>query len=622
MGGGYTYSDEFPAVEGDLTFTPNPAIPVEAIPDLYISYKIPAGLNLSLLVYIHGWNGQAGVVGSFDPDAIDYLMNQGIGILAVALRGRNTGVVGDIEKYRDAQALESYDEYLSIKHLINNVLPSGQIDPNKIIRYGISGAGFGSPVKFPDLYSVIVSWYAMARYGTYTGDPIGFTGWYTDDVNYQGQIQGSVGGAPLLSSDSRYLSRDHIRAARNILGKVYLYHDANDNTVKVDHSDYLNTEFGTYSIPHQFNRSTNGDFAHGNADLLIDKFGVTPGLQWVNDAKNLTRNTIPLTGTLHVAGFVFYDKTNLQIWIKKYRKNIVANNTGATGYDNQGKTDAATVVYDITNNQYQVAPIIPSTADQFFFIEIINALGTKMALLSALDTVTLKPNIFNLKPLSLSGYSWKLFYDFSNPDGYLLDDLSKVSNVFDLTGNNNFAFQQTRASRASIVSNSLDNGVLQLAGIAGTLAINVDRLEFTAEHTIVIKYDPDAATVASLSDQIIGSGSGGSSSIRLDTFSGKLQIAYSTQSNNFISNATPSNTNVGLQTMVLRRNAANQVVASIKNTSGTYHYTVGTSSGTFRLNTIGSASALTKQFAGKIYKVAAVGEYLSDADRDDLLNNF
>lgn len=632
-GGG---SPSFPASDGETDFTMTD-IPGINIPDLYIAWNLPAGNNIPLLVFIHGWSGGGQVTGNIDPAAISFLHSHGIGILGVGLRGRNTGVSyandpAQVDIYRDAFGQEAYDEYASIKYFLENIATPGHVNDQKIIRYGISGAGFGTPVKFTDLYSLVVSWYAMAKYGTYESDPgSAFTGWYTDDVNFEGSIQGAIGGAPKGSAgyaagiiDARYLSRDHIRSARNILQKIYLYHDTGDTTVKVDHSDLLEDEFIAHAKTYVYNRSTNGDYAHGNADIIFGKYpGLGNSLDWVDDAKALTRPTAPATGTFHVPGFLVLDKSDLKIWIKRYHTNNVAS-PAAGARDNQGKIFAASVNYNLTNDTYEVTPIFPgAVGDQFFFIEIIRGLKTVQALVSASDVVTLVPKTLNKSPLNLSAYAWKCFFDLSDSDSYILDETGDVSNLIDLTGNGKNFYQQTRATRVPVSASSyLDNGVYQIKGGSGTLATQSNDLLFSGQFTLVCKYDFDAATVGSVNDNLLGRGSGSTSLVNFGTFSGKLQVSFKTESSTFASNQTPSNSNVGVQTMVVTRNASNVVTIKIKNSTNTYTYDMGTHTGNFDLRLLGASGAFTKQFNGDIYKFAAVDALVSDTDVTTILDNF
>lgn len=627
----------YEALSGETTFAMNDILGESLTPELYIAYEVPAAGNCPLLVYLHGWDGGGGIIGAFHTQAIADLKAAGIAILGVGMRGRNTGTdfansSTDVEEYRDASALELYDVKASIEYFVQSVAASGQINTSKYFVYGISGGGgnaFGLASKFPDLFSMIVSFYGISKYGTYTDDPnSSITSWYSDQLGFQSAIQKAVCGAPGGTGiiDAAYLARDHSRAVRNYAGKLYMYHDEGDNTVHKVLSDLVQTDLlaagkteGTDFVYHE---SDDGSYGHGNHALSVDLYDGVFGMEWLADALSLTKPSMPASGTLHVAGYVITDAFTL--WIKKYRKNVTATPRAQAMITNQGKFFAATVVYNNTNETYQITPIISSTSDQYFFVDITKGAKTVMALVSASDTVTLQPKTVQKFPLDLSAYDWEVYFNFGDAtDGYVLDDQSKVSNVFDLTGNNHFAFQHTRATRAAIVSGSLDNGVMYLSGTSGTLAANVDSVTFSGEFTIVFSCDPDAATVTSLAGGIIGRGAGGASGILFGTFSGKVQISIDSQTGTMLSSSTPTNSNVGKQAWFFRRDASNHIHAKCVNSSGTYDYgDMGELTGIFEWRTIGSSASSAKGFAGKIYKVAAANEDIGDTDATSIIQNW
>jgi hypothetical protein len=421
------------------------------------------------------------------------------------------------------------------------------------------------------------------------------------------------------------MSRDHLSGVKNLLKKVYLYHDSGDVTVFVDQSDAIEDELIAQSKTYVYNRSTNGDYAHGEADLID---GIYPGagnsLDWVDDAKTLTRPTVPNTGTVTVCGFLVWDTQDTKIWCKRYKKNFTATPRSAAR-ENQGKIFRVEVTYNLTNETFTCQGVYPGAlGDQFFFVDITKGAKRVLALISKDDVVTLQPKTLAKAPLNLTSYSWNVFYDLSDSDSYILDETSDVSNIIDLTGNQNNAFQQTRATRVPVSGSSyLDNGVYLLRGTSGTLSTNADGVVYSGELTFAIKIDPDAASVASLNDLVFGRGAGGLSQFYLATSAGKVQVNFDTETGAFIGNSTPANTDVGLQTIVVTRDSSNQVRVKIKNSTNTYDYgIIGTSSGNFDLRVIGAGTAATKQFNGKIYKFASVGEKISDADITDILDNW
>lgn len=635
-------TEQFPAISGETSFDMDD-IPIENIPPLYISYDIPAGANNALLVYVHGWNGGGGLVGAIDPDAMDYLHSNGIGVIGIGMRGRNTGTdyANDfltVEVYKDAGALENYDAYKSVKHFIDNVAPQGQIDKTRIIFWVISGgggAGYGVANKFPGLISTDVIWYGIPKYGTYQNDtrPT-LTSWYTDLDQFEGQIQAAIGGAPKGETgytagiiDEYYIARDHLNGIGNSTDtKFHLYHDTNDGTVFDDLSDAAEVQLIANGQDYVYHHSSDESYQHGEADLIVDKFSLSPqhGLHWIDDAKTITRSRISNIGTLYVPGYVIPVDEDLEpifsYWLKSYRKNVPAS-PSSQARRNQGKAGAATLTYNLVNNTFQTSLIKgnSSVGDQFFFVDITHGANNILALVSTSDVVTLKPVTWNQSPASISS-DWKFYYDFSGSDQYLLDDADKVSNVWDLTGNNNIAFQEVRATRASIVSGSLDNGVVKLSGTSGTLATNVDVLTLTNEFTIAFSIDPDQTVIGSLSENILGGGAGGSSLIQFTNNSGKISANFQSQSGTFVGNFTPNNTNLGKQVWVFRRDGSNVVTATCKNSTSTYTYTLGTAAGSFVPKIIGGGASSAKQFSGKIYKVAVSDDRLSDTDVTTLLD--
>jgi len=637
-----------PAISGQTTFEmadlgePN-------LPDLYIDYNLPAGSDLSLLVYIHGWNG-GGVI-PFDSTTIDYLHTNNIGILGVGMRGRNTdvGYANDaavVENWRDASGLEIYDIYASVKYFLNNIASSGHINQNKIFIYGISGGGgnaLGAACKIPDMFSLIVDWYGMGKYGNYETDPYtATTSWFTDAAGfYQSPIQKAVNGHSPKSpgagyiagtSDMSYVSRDHIRFIRNLNSPIHFYHAPIDGQVDVDLSDNLEDQLIIEGKTYDYYRDNAYD--HDHFDLAPTYFdpGVF-GLQWLNDAKTLTRTTLPTSGSIYVPGFYISDTRDFEVWIHKYRQNFAQSVWSDQGRFNQGKSYAAEVDYNVTNGTYEVTPIFghDSLGERFFFMRIDHGGIIQWAFVAQSDVITMIPKVYGLDPLNLV-YAWKVFHDFSNTDSYILDDASNVSNANDLSDNHNIAFQPTRASRVVITGGALDNGVLQYSGTSGTLATQYNPIIFTGEFTFVFKIDLYAASVAAVSEILFGHGSGGQSNFQLGTFSGKITATLQVEGGGSRTSTSlpsfgPANANLGVQTWVLRRNASNELKLEMKGDINSVSYNTasgifGTLAGNFDLRVLGAGTALTKQLNGAIYKFAACDEYISDTDTTNFLNNF
>jgi hypothetical protein len=324
-----------------------------------------------------------------------------------------------------------------------------------------------------------------------------------------------------------------------------------------------------------------------------------------------------------VPGFLVLDKSDLQIWIKKYHFNNPAS-PRASAIFNHGKTYAASVDYNLTNDTYEVTPIFPgAVGDQFFFIEVRRGVKTVQALVSASDVVTLVPKTLAKSPLNLSAYDWKCFLDLSDSDGYVLDETGDVSNIIDLTGTGKNFYQHTRATRVPVSGSAyLDNGLYQIKGGSGTLSTLSNDLLLTGEFTIAIKYDFDAESVVSVADQLLGRGAGGVSQLQFSNFAGRITASFKTETSTLVTQQSVVNSDVGVQTLVLRRNASNEVEIKIKNSTNTYTYAMGAHAGNFDLRVLGAATAFTKQFNGDIYKMAVVDALVNDADTTNILDNW
>src|SRR5690606_12569964 len=101
---------------------------------------------------------------------------------------------------------------------------------------------------------------------------------------------------------------------------------------------------------------------------------------------------------------------------------------------------------------------------------------------------------------------------------------------------------------------------------------------------------------------------------------GKIRVNIGDQNGGFISNSTPSNTDVGKQSWYIRRDSSNNVHVKCINSTNTYDYgIVGSLTGAFQFRVLGSAASANKNFSGKIYKVAAAAEDIGDSAASSIL---
>lgn len=634
-------ANQYPATTGETAFsftdntTPQGILGENLIYPLYLTWMVPAKGSLSLLVFLNGWNSG----GNYLPTAAQqYLSDNNIAFVSIGKRGRNTimpGYVNDnahpgvVEQYRDASGAECYDIYQTIQYFLNNVVVTGQINTQKIFAYGSSGGG-GNAIamasKYPELFSIIVDWFGMSKYGSYPGDPgIAFLGWAVTNTGYTGAIQDSIGGPSVGSigytagvNDAFYPARDHIRGVGNYKGKIYMYHYTGDTDVSVVHSDNLETQLIANGQTYIYHRSAS-IYTHGNFDLLNSIFdSVTPyGLHWVSDAKTLTAQTLPNSGTLFVAGFVV--TSNFQVWCKRYIKNVVDPNIKY----NQGRIGATALTYNVSANTYTMTPVFPTspTEPYMFVYVVVGSIGMNYLVADG-DTIAVSPKTLAKKPASLN-YTWTLFYDLSDSDGYVLDDAGNVSNIIDLTGNNRPAWQQTRATRKAITSGGLSTPIYLLRGTSGTLASNVDSFTLTGTFSLVVKVN---ATTVGTDFNILGRGT---SSLYIGPFGPytHTQIVLKINGSTYQGQNNSTNTEAGTGLMVigLRRDSSNNIYMYSKSAAGLFVYgpagVLGNNSSAFDVGSIGGVAAVN-QFNGTIYRVATSSDDIGATDMQTLLNSW
>lgn len=634
--GGYTLTT------GQTTFpmtdvTAPAGVPGEnLVPELYLRWYVPAKGNLSLLVFLNGWSSG----GDFLPiqSTRDYLTAHNIAIVSIGKRGRNadpgyttdTGHGTNLENYRDASGIEPFDIYQTVQYFLSNIVTSGQIDTDKIFGYGTSGGGgnvLATASKFPDFFSMIVDWFGMAKYGSYPGDPdSSWKGWALDDVGYQGDIYLATGGPSIGGigyvtgiNDGYYLSRDHIRGIANFKGKLHMYHYTGDGYVAITQSDKLETALIANGQTYAYHRSTSVSlYDHGNFDIEDSIFdSVTPyGLHWVTDAQNLTRTALANSGTMFVAGYVI--TRSFQLWTKRYRNNASAYG----GYrNNQGRTSACSLTYNVSSNTYQITAIFPtSPLEPYCFVNLIVGSWDIDVMIAENDIITLSPKTLNKQPGGLN-YTWTLFYDLSDTDGYILDDAGNVSNLIDLTGHDRIAWQQTRASRKAVSGGGLLNPIYLMRSTSGTLNTLVESFQLTGTFSLIVKVN--AVTVGT-SKNILGRGTSGIY-IEVKAPYTKTQIILNIGGTSFqpLNNSTNTENGTGLMVIGVRRDSSNNIYLYTKSAAGFFVYgpsgILGNSANAFDIASIGGVST-TNQFDGTIYRVATSQDDIGATDMQTLLN--
>jgi pimeloyl-ACP methyl ester carboxylesterase len=300
-----------------------------AITNLYTYYKY-SGRALPALIVMHGWDGDAT---SFN-ETTDFGRWAGYGyfVIVPGMRGRNSA-----SGSRDASGREIYDIYDALVEC-RRLFPHA-ISPDKAVLLGYSGGGgnvLAAACKFPDAWSMVISYFGMSDYGR-----DGTDGWYYNNGgSYTTAIATSVGGVP-GDVPNNYYARDATAAIQNYSGgHLHLYHSSSDTTVPYVHSQRVAAAMLAAGLSN-YTAHYSTDYTHGYpADIPAL---VTSEADWKGDGLSSAAWTVPASGTHTVIGYMVNKR--YACWLRAY---------GSTTY---GLDAAATVAYGAVANQYTVTPL-------------------------------------------------------------------------------------------------------------------------------------------------------------------------------------------------------------------------------------------------------------------------
>ena len=221
-----------------------------AIPNLYTLYNY-SGRDLPALVVMHGWSGDAA---AFDSTDLARWAGYGYFVIVPGMRGRNNA-----SGSRDASGRETHDLYdalVECRRLFPHACSS-----SKAVLLGYSGGGgnaLAAACKFPDTWSMVISYFGMSDYGR-----DGTHGWYYNNGgSYTAEISASVGGVP-GDVPNNYYARDATAAIQNYTGgHLHLYHSPSDVNVPSVHSQRASAAMQAAGLSN-YTEHYSTDYAHG-----------------------------------------------------------------------------------------------------------------------------------------------------------------------------------------------------------------------------------------------------------------------------------------------------------------------------------------------------------------------
>ncbi len=304
---------------------------IDSIKDLYAKYSYyVSAKQLPVVILIHGFVQDASAIS----DAImEDMAGYGFFAVAVGMRGRN-GASG----IPDVSGRELHDVY----DLVNCVKRefAGVVDADNVHCSGYSGGGgnvFGLAAKFPDTFRNLAAHFGIADYG-YDPD----IGWWHTHPTRQATLKRWIGYTP-EENPGAYMSRAHqLGIGRNLLGgKLWIFHDSQDASVPVSHSDCVAAKMDSASNSNYFLSITDVDgkvrWLHNSphADAPARHTRDYWGASILNNA--VPSWIVPKKGDMLVQGYLVTKR--FQVWL------------------GNGQEHVAELTYDIEAGNYTLSPL-------------------------------------------------------------------------------------------------------------------------------------------------------------------------------------------------------------------------------------------------------------------------
>jgi len=228
----------------------------------------------------------------------------------VEMRGRGTSAGTE-----DCGSREIQDIIDAVEYVKDNYAAS--VDEDQIYVVGWSGGGgnvFSLLSKFPDYFNGGVACYGISDYGH-----DGVDGWYQNGASaaqitlMESWIGDTPGNVP-----NNYHSRDSLLAITNYTdGHLFMFHDDQDSSVPIVNTDNIRDALDGAGIAN-YTRNVTGvaddprwlhEQPNTNNDIILSEAVFMPDVI----GKTYAAWTVPLTGTLEVAGFL--DTKRFSLWL-------------------------------------------------------------------------------------------------------------------------------------------------------------------------------------------------------------------------------------------------------------------------------------------------------------------
>jgi pimeloyl-ACP methyl ester carboxylesterase len=382
---------------------------------------VTGATNLPILICGHGYHETVADMNTADNNLTRWAR---LGYFIIAVEGRgNNGSSG----VQDDAGRETMDVYDALQYVITN--HSDKVVVDRISLLGFSGGGASAllmATRYPDLFQSATDFFGISDWSA----------WYTQEPARQAALVSDIGGTPAAKPDE-YAARKTIESlATNFQGYLTMFHDADDASVEVSHSQNVAAAYVTAGRTDYYYSESNS----GSADRWLHAYPLSSND--LNDAEPIWKNrgktepirTIATSGTLKIIGMV------------KTKRFTVYMNDGS--YLNAGRSRFGTLVYNTVSNSYEVTN--DSSLPAVVSIVTVDGL-VATGVLAAAEAYTFTP-----VTIAIDGNTPIIWFDAASKKLLSASDVTTIADKTGGIGFQGYAWTYT-ANRPALLSTDINS---------------------------------------------------------------------------------------------------------------------------------------------------------------------
>jgi len=331
---------------------------------LYYDVAYKSGeTNLPVLIWCYPWSNDKTTMDSEIRNRLADHATYPVFLICVNFRGK-----GSSGGSRDVGAKELHDIYDCLQDALTTY--SSVVDSSNVSAVGYSGGGgnvLSLVTKFPHILGIAVNHFGISDYGYDETD-----GWYQNTTSSKTDLEAFVGDTP-SNVPNKYRARMSVAGVKNNTNtRVRLFHDEQDGTVLVAHSDNWKTEADNIGYTNYvLSKTGSGDdprWTHGIPNLSsAGEDNIQTEDIWLPEiySKNYLPQNTPDSGDIFVLGYIMTDKFKVEI-------RDLESDTLNGSYDFSGKNEIALNNNDTALTTYVFIEVYGLTSDSLYTVSSVD----------------------------------------------------------------------------------------------------------------------------------------------------------------------------------------------------------------------------------------------------------